>query len=124
LDSYRLNSRVMDDPNSLVTRAVELVEYHRKFVLQLAVTQGYQNHYVIHGSMDKLIKASHILAQYNLVLRSPKIKIEVVDKNIREGKVYEIRENGLLKSISKLLYTKFKKINEFEENGKIYKVYI
>jgi len=124
LDSYRLDSRVMDDPNSLVTRAVELVEYHRKFVSQLAVVQGYQNHYVIHGSMDKLVKASHILAQFNLVLRSPKIKIEVIDKNTGEKKVYEVKENGLLKPISKLLYTKFKKINEFEENGKIYRVYI
>jgi len=124
LDSYKLNSRIMDDPNSLVTRAVELAEYHRKFVPQLAVVQGYQNHYVIQGSMDKLVKASHILAQFNLVLRSPKIKIEIIDKNTRERKSYEIRENGLLKPISKLLYTKFKKINEFEENGKTYRVYI
>jgi len=84
LDSYRLDSRVMDDPNSLVTRAVELIEYHRKFVPQLAVVQGYQNHYVIQGSMDKLVRASHILAQFNLILRSPKIKIEVIDKNTGE----------------------------------------
>jgi len=124
LDSYRLNSRIMDDPNSLVTRAVELAEYHRKFVPQLAVVQGYQNHYVIQGSMDELIRASHILAQFNLVLRSPKIKIEVIDKNTGGVKVYEVKENGLLKPISKLLYNKFKKINKFEENGKIYNVYI
>jgi len=124
LDSYRLDSRIMDDPNSLVTRAIELIEYHRRFVPQLAVVQGYQNHYVIQGSMDKLIKASHILAQYNLVLRSPKIKIEAIDKNTGERKVYEIKEKGILKPISKLFYTKFKKVNEFEENGKIYRVYI
>jgi len=124
LDSYRLDSRVMDDPNSLVTRAVELVEYHRRFVPQLAVVQGYQNHYVVQGSLDRLVRASHILAQFNLVLRSPKIRVEVIDKNTGERKVYEVRENGLLKPISKLLYNKFKKINEFEENGKIYNVYI
>jgi len=92
LDSYRLNSRVMDNPNSLVTRAVELAEYHRKFVPQLAVVQGYQNHYVIQGNMDKLIKASHILAQYNLVLRSPKIKIEVIDKILEKEKFMRLRK--------------------------------
>jgi len=124
LDSYKLDSRVMDDPNSLITRAVELVEYHRRFIPQLAVVQGYQNHYVVQSSLDKLVRASHILAQYNLILRSPKIKIEVIDKNAGERRVYEVRENSVLKPISKLLYTKFKEVNEFEENGKIYKVYV
>jgi len=124
LDSYKLDSRVMDDPNSLVTRAVELVEYHRRFVPQLAVVQGYQNHYVVQGSLDRLVRASHILAQYNLVLRSPKIRIEVADKSTGERKVYEVRESGLLKLISKLLHARFKEINRFEENGKTYRVYI
>jgi len=82
----------MDDPKSLVTRAVDLIEYHRKSAPQLAVVQEYQNHYVIQGSMNKLIKASHILARFNLVLKPPKMKIDVIDKNTRKRRVYEVRE--------------------------------
>jgi len=68
-----------------------------------------------------LIKASHILAQFNLVLRSPKVRIEVVVGE--ERKVYETGENGPLRPVSKLLYTKYKKVNKFEEGGKTYSVY-
>ncbi len=126
LDSYKLRSKTMDDPNSLITRAVELMEYHRKFVPNIAVVQGYQNHYADpNKGLDLLVKAAHILAQYTVILRSPKIKIEVIDKDDGRKMVYEPRENSLaLKLFNRIFLRKYRKVNEFEENGKTYRAYV
>lgn len=122
LDSYKLNSRLMDDPNSLVTRLVELMEYHRKFIPWLAVVQGYQNHYANQQKgLDLLVKSAHIIAQWDVKLRSTRIKIEVENLENGERKNYSNRMETRLTTI---LNRKWGKINEFVENGKKHRVYI
>ena len=76
VDSYVLDPREMDSPSTLITRAVELFEYHRKLLPGLAVVQGYQSHYAPHNrGLDLLVQASHILAQWALSIRSPRVRL-------------------------------------------------
>ena len=122
LDSYKLKSKLMDDPNSLVTRLVELMEYHRKFIPWLAVVQGYQNHYANQQKgLDLLVKSAHIIAQWDIKLRSARIKIEVENLENRERKNYSNRMETRLTAI---LNRKWRKNNEFIENGKKHRAYI
>ena len=122
LDGYKLNSRLMDDPNSLVTRMVESMEYHRKFIPKLAVVQGYQNHYANpQKGYDLMVKAAHILAQWDVVLRSPRMKIAVENLESRGCKTFS---NNMETRLTMILNRKWRKINEFVENEKQYRVYI
>ena len=51
------------------------------------MVQGYQNHHADPGrGLDLLVRATGILAQYNLALRSPRIRVEVIDR--RTGRVW------------------------------------
>ncbi len=126
IESYRLRSGLMDDPDTLVTRAVELIEYHRRFIPQLAVVQGYQNHYADPDrGLDLLVRAASILAQYNLALRSPRVRIEVIDKHTGRVWAYEPRPRSrLLRLLNKLLTRKYRLVNMFEEDGRLIRVYV
>ena len=129
LESYRLNPKTMDDPNTMITRAVEAFEYHKKFVPQLAVVQGYQNHYSFDKGLDLLVQSAHILAQWNIICRSPRIKIKIRDKSNREL-IYisdEKRKNyigRMYKILTRLLQNRWKPVNKFTENNKEYEIWI
>ncbi|MEM1919552.1 MAG: glycosyltransferase family 2 protein [Desulfurococcaceae archaeon] len=122
IDDYKLDPRLMDNPISYVTRTVELMEYHKIFIPKLAVIQGYQNHLFSRESvLDLLVYSSHVLSQYAMITRSPRVKIEVLSKN----------DNGLLRVyrapervFKKTLYRKWILCSSFERGDKIFRTYV
>jgi len=112
VDSYRLEPRAMDDPHAFVTRAVELAEYHRWLVPRLAMVQGYQNHYAVGGGLGGVVKATYVLAQYALALRSPSVRV------VRDYR----RVHGPRNRPSRL--RRFKHVKKVVRYDGIYRVYV
>lgn len=119
LDEYRLEPELMNNPDSFVTRAVELIEYHRFLIPKLAVVQGYQNHLFRERSgLDLYVYSMHVLTQYALLFRTPRVKIELI-----KGGKRIVREVGS-SLFKKMLYTKWRTVNTVADGDKLIRVYL
>lgn len=122
IEEYELDPRVMDDSSSFITRAVELMEFHKPLIPRLAVIQGYQNHIGgKDGVLDLLVYSSHVLSQYAMITRSPIIRVEVTRGNDKSTRMVHETSRGLFK---KLIYRKWIISNEVVRGDKSYRVYV
>lgn len=119
VDEYRLDPGLMNNPVSFITRAVELMEYHRYLIPKLVVVQGYQNHlFRKPSSLDLYVYSMHVLSQYALLFRTPMVKLELI-----KGGKRVVRETGS-SLFKKLLFTNWRLVNTLNDGGKIIRVYL